>query len=545
MERREFLVGAATAAGAALASKLYAATPQSAPARVEVLLDERLGTISPDIYGHFIEHLGAVVYDGVWVGLNAKILNHGGIRQELIDHLRQIKAPVIRWPGGCFADQYDWKDGIGPRDKRPTRTNFWGGAPRPEQKYDPNWFGTHEFMQLCRLSGAQPYFAANIRSLPAEDFYRWIEYCNSPAESTTLARMRGTNGDRDPFKVRYWGVGNEAWGCGGNFTPEEYAAQFRHFTSWVPGYDVPLSLIISGASDEDYDWTRRLMKGLLEKGPGQVDSVFGMSIHHYAWNLARGKTNDWDAAKGDAVKFAPVDWYELLRQGDQMEAIIQGHWRVLSEFDPRHHIKLVVDEWGPWYRPGSEVDPSHLLGQQVTMRDAVMSALTLDTFNRHPDKVAMANCAQLINCLNSLFLAHENHFIVTPVFHVFDMYSAHQGGEALRTEFSVPPTCYTRDDKQATFWTLNGSASLQGKTLTLTIANASVDASQATEVSIRGAKIGSAELAMLRNDDIHAHNTFEAPDVVHPTQQKLPATGGTLRITFPPASVNRLQLTLI
>jgi alpha-N-arabinofuranosidase len=301
MNRRDLLRGAALGAGSALLSKVFAATPQAAPARMEVLLNERLGTISPNIYGHFVEHLGGVVYDGIWVGPESKIANIDGIRKDLVDRLRQIKAPVIRWPGGCFADQYDWKDGIGPREKRPTRTNFWAGArewpsgsgTRQFQKFEPNHFGTHEFMQFCRLSGAQPYLAANIRSLTAEDFYRWVEYCNSPAGSTTLAQVRAANGDVAPFDVRYWGVGNEAWGCGGNFTPEEYAAQFRHFTSWVPAFGVPASLIMSGASDDDWDWTRRLMRGLLEKGPGQIDAVYGMSVHHYAWNLGRGKTNDW------------------------------------------------------------------------------------------------------------------------------------------------------------------------------------------------------------------------------------------------------------
>lgn len=548
MDRRAFLAGSAAVAGTALLSKVYAAPPQAAPARIEVLLDEKLGIISPNIYGHFLEHLGGVIYDGVWVGADSKIPNTDGIRRDLIDRLRQIKAPVVRWPGGCFADQYDWKDGIGPRNKRPTRTNFWGGGSSSgkftPQKFDPNQFGTHEFMEFCRLTGAQPYLAANLRTLPAEDFIRWSEYCNSPAGSTTMAKLRAINGDVQPFNVRYWGVGNEAWGCGGNFTPEEYAAQFRHFTSWAPSYDVETSLIISGASDDDFDWTRRLMKGLLEKGPGQLDSVFGMSIHHYAWNLARGKTSDWNAAKGDAVKFDPVDWYELLRQGDQMEKIVTGQWQTLAEFDPRHHIKLVVDEWGAWYKPGTELDPSHLLGQQITMRDAVMSALTLDTFNRHPEKVAMANCAQLINCLNSLFLSHEDHFIVTPVFHVFDMYAAHQNGEAVRVDFSAPPTSYQRDNKQAEFWTLNGSASVQGKKVTLTVANASAGAPQEAEISIGSGRIASITVTTLRNSDIHAHNTFSDPDAIQPTHQSLKASGSTLRHEFPPASVNLLEITL-
>ena len=548
MKRRELLKGIAVGTATSLFSRLHAATPNASIARIEVLLNERLGTISPNIYGHFVEHLGGVIYDGVWVGPQSKIPNVGGIRKRLLDDLQQIKAPVIRWPGGCFADQYDWKDGVGSTEKRPARTNFWGGqdqwSAQSKQNFERNEFGTHEFMQLCRLTGAQPYLAANIRSLPAEDFYRWVEYCNSPAQSTTLAKQRAADGDEKPFDVRYWGVGNEAWGCGGNFTPEEYAAQFRHFTSWVPSYGVPLSLVISGASDDDYDWTRRLMRGLLEKGPGQLRSVWGMSVHHYTWNLARGKTNDWDAAKGDALKFDPVDWYELLRQGDTMEPIIEGHWKTLADFDPSHQIKLVIDEWGPWYKPGSEVDPTHSLGQQVTLRDAVLSALTLDTFNRHPDKVAMANCAQLVNCLNSLFLAHEDHFIETPVCHAFAMYAGHQGGDAVRVEFAAPAISYQRDDKRASFWSIKGSASIRDKTLTLTVVNSSVDTPQEAEVLVSGGKIVSAKLTTLTDSDIQAHNTFAEPNAVTPRSESLKVTGGSLRLVLSAASVNCVSLVL-
>jgi alpha-N-arabinofuranosidase len=552
INRRELLRGAGVVTGAAILSKLHGSALSAPAARIEVLLNERLGTISPNIYGHFVEHLGGVVYDGIWVGGSSKIANVNGIRKDLVDHLRRIKAPVVRWPGGCFADQYNWKDGIGVSDKRPVRTNFWAESgewakdmsAEPIQRFDPNTFGTHEFMQFCRLAGAQPYLAANLRSLPAEDFYRWVEYCNSPANSTTLAKMRAANGDTEPFGVRYWGVGNEAWGCGGNFTAPEYAAAFRHFSSWAPGYGVPLSLIVSGASDDDYEWTRGFMRGLLEKGPGQINSVYGMSIHHYSWNLSRGKTSDWTAGKGDAVGFEPVDWYELMMQGDQMEKIIRGHWQALAEFDPQHHIKLVVDEWGAWYKPGSQVDPSHLLGQQITMRDAVMSALTLDTFNRHPDKVSMANCAQLINCLNSLFLAHEDRFITTPVFHVFEMYTAHQGGEGLRTVFHAPTANYQRDGKPASLWSLNGSASLREKTLTLTVANVDVEHPFETEIAIKGATIQSATVTSLHHADIHAHNTFAEPNAVKQTTRQVKTQGDTLRYEFPSASVTSMQITL-
>ena len=350
---------------------------------------------------------------------NSKVPNVNGLRKELIDEMKKIKASVIRYPGGCFADSYDWQDGIGPADKRPRRTNFWAGVESASgaanHKYDPNRFGTNEFVQFCKLIGAQPYLAANVRSLNAKDFYRWVEYCNSLAGSTTLADQRAAAGFSEPFHVRYWGVGNESWGCGGNFTPQEYAVEFRRFITWVPGFGENLSFIASGASDDQWSWTRGFLEEIVHRGPEQLRSIYGMGLHYYTWNLSRGKTRDWNEGKGDALKFDVVDWYELLRQADVMESLVNGHWQVMGEFDKQHHIKLIVDEWGAWYRPGSEMTPGDILEQTPTLRDALLSALTLDTFNRHPEKVAMANSAQLINCLNSLYLAHEDKFCITPI----------------------------------------------------------------------------------------------------------------------------------
>ncbi|HWP44521.1 MAG TPA: alpha-L-arabinofuranosidase, partial [Blastocatellia bacterium] len=254
MRRRDFL-GVALGGSAALlvGNGAFSFSRQSADSRIEILLDERIGKISPEIYGHFAEHLGGVVYDGIWVGEDSKIPNVGGIRRALVDAMKRIKPAVVRWPGGCFADSYNWRDGIGPRSKRPRRTNFWvdarewpKGAPDGPWKYDPNHFGTNEFVRFCRLVGAEPYLAANLRSLTANDFYEWVEYCNSPAGSTTLAEVRAAGGEREPLKVRYWGIGNESWGCGGNFTPEEYASEYRRFTAWVPGYGMRLAFIGAG-----------------------------------------------------------------------------------------------------------------------------------------------------------------------------------------------------------------------------------------------------------------------------------------------------------
>ena len=248
-----------------------AASPTADSSRIEVLLGEPLGTISPNIYGHFAENLGGVIYDGIWVGENSKIPNVNGIRKELVDEMQKIKAPVVRYPGGCFADSYDWRDGIGPVDKRPRRTNFWeqieSASSPASHKYDPNRFGTNEFTHFCKLIGSQPYLAANVRSLPAEAFYQWVEYCDSPAGSTTLADTRASAGYTEPLGVRYWGVGNESWGCGGNFTAQEYAVEFRRYTTWVPRFGQELSFIASGPNDDSWDWTRGFLEEIVRKGP--------------------------------------------------------------------------------------------------------------------------------------------------------------------------------------------------------------------------------------------------------------------------------------
>jgi alpha-N-arabinofuranosidase len=513
-----------------------------------VLFDEPLGTISPNIYGHFVENLSGVLYDGIWVGEKSSVANIDGLRKSLIEHMRKIKATVVRFPGGCFADSYDWRDGIGPSEKRPRRTNFWAMGESEKapasHRYDPNTVGTNEFVHFCKLIGSEPYLAANVRSLPAAAFQQWVEYCNSPAGSTTLADARAAAGYPDPFRVKYWGVGNESWGCGGEFTPQEYAVEFRRYSTWLPSYGDNLNLIASGPNTDDWSWTREFLTEVLRKGPGGLRRIYGMALHHYAWNLSRGKTQDWVAGKGDALKFDAVDWYELLREGERMEGLVTGHWQVLSEFDHQHRVKLVVDEWGPWYRPGSEATPGDQLEQMPTLRDAVFSGMTLDIFNRHPEKVTMANCAQLINCLNSLYLAHADKFVITPVGHVFELYASHQGGQALRTIFSAPNVHYERDGQAASYWGLKGSASVRDKSLTITAVNPSTSEPRLAEIALRGATIKEAAMHFLSNADIHAHNTFDQRDVVIPQTKPLSLSGETAIVEFPPASVAALTIQL-
>jgi alpha-N-arabinofuranosidase len=535
--RRDFLARSLAGGAAAL---LLGPRAVAAESRVDVVLDEPIGTILPDLYGHFIEHLGGVIYDGIWVGENSKIPNVGGIRKALVDRMLKLKRTVMRWPGGCFADSYNWRDGVGPRSERPRRSNFWLDSPQLREapdgpwKYDSNHFGTNEFMRFCRLTESEPYFAVNLRSLPAKDFYEWVEYCNAPAGATTLSDLRASQGDREPYRVKFWGVGNESWGCGGNFTGAEYAVEYRRFIAWVPRYGVELAFIPAGPSGGDVNWTRDFFSRLTERSRNILRSVYGWALHYYC-----GTTG-----KGNSLDFSDNEWYELLGRADRMDSLIKLHWSAMGEFDPEHQVKLVVDEWGAWHRRGTEVHPSHLFGQTSSLRDALVAALTLDTFNRHADKVVMGNVAQLINCLHSLFLAHEDKFVATPNYHVFEMYKAHYGGKSVRTVFSAPTVSYQAQDKPATLWGLAGSASLQDKRLVLSVVNPHATEARETEVFIRGASVRSGQTRTLVSTDLRAHNSFANPSALEPKESPVKAEGRSFVYAFPPASVTVLTLEL-
>jgi alpha-N-arabinofuranosidase len=525
-------------------------TSSAASARIDILPDEPIATISPNIYGHFTEHIGGVIYGGVWVGENSKISNIGGIRKELIDNLKRLKPPVIRWPGGCFADSYNWRDGVGPRSERPTRTNFWANtpylkaAPNGPQKYDPNEFGTNEFAHFCKAVGAQPYFAGNVRSLNAYDFYEWVEYCNSPADTTSLARLRAKGGDSDPFPVKLWGVGNESWGCGGSFTGDEYAVEFRRFVEWVPDYGQDLHFIASGPNVADYAWTQSFLQKLTEKGKGQLKNVFGTALHYYCGTTGNGESTNFDDA----------GWYELLRKASYMEELVTNHWAIMGGIDTHHQVKLVVDEWGAWHHTDPSINPSYLFCYYPTLRDALVSGITLNIFNRHADKVTLASAAQLINNIHTSFIAVEDRLTVTPVFHVFDMYAGHQGGTSVRTLISAGPlgnvpvnsALDSREAQAAAtpLASLSGSCSMQGKKALLTVVNPHLKNARETEISVRGARIESVSATVLTSTDPRAHNTLDQPHALEPKKEAARPGATPLMYSFAPTSVTSLEISL-
>ncbi len=528
MNRRTMLQGVAGAAvlggsGAAL-SRVTAARASAPALSVTVLLDEPIATIRPEIYSQFTEHIGGVIYDGIWVGPDSRVANNGGIRTKLVEHVKRLGKIAIRWPGGCFADRYHWRDGIGPVGSRPRRFGRW------REVTEPNTFGTHEFMRFCRLCGAEPYFAANVGTGSPEEYQQWVEYCNAPAGSTTLAAEREANGERAPLGIRYWGVGNESWGCGGKFTPEDYCREYRKFTEWLPEYGVKLYLIAAGPNSNDVEWTRRFFTKWAD---GTKAPIQGWAPHYYC-----GTT-------GHALKFSTDQWYEQLHKADQMEKLIRDQWAVLGLFDPAHSIKLVVDEWGSWHPAGTEINPSHLFEQMGTLRDALVAALTLDTFNRHADKVDMACVAQLVNNLHSLFLADGDRFVATPSFHVFEMYRPHQAARAVRLDVQAADLEFGPGPRPTRLFRIAGSASRaddQHATLTLVHTHASEQAE--VTIRLRGGAARVVAQTVLSHRELNAHNTFDRPETVVPRSTVTELRGAELHCVLPPASVSRFDLTL-
>jgi alpha-N-arabinofuranosidase len=490
---------------------------------VTILLNEPIATIKPSLYSQFTEHIGGVIYDGVWVGPESKVPNIRGIRRALVEHVRRLGPVVVRWPGGCFADKYHWRDGIGPRDKRPRRFGRW------QEDTESNQFGTHEFIDFCRLCGVQPYLAANVGTGSAEEFQQWVEYCNAPAGATTLADERSANGDPKPFGVRYWGVGNESWGCGGKFTPEDYCREYRKFTEWLPNYHVPLYLIAAGPDGDNLDWTRRFFKKWTDFARAPIH---GWAPHYYC-----GTT-------GHALRFNHDQWYEQLARANRMERLITDQWGALGEFDPQHRVKLVVDEWGCWHPAGTEINRHHLYEQMGCLRDALAAALTLDTFNRHADKVDMANIAQLVNNLHSLFLADGDRFVATPTFHIFEMYRPHQAGKSVRLDVQLPDVAFHAGGQEQKLFRLAGSASLKERELTVTLVHTHGREPAEIYLRLRGGRADTIRHTILTHDQLNAHNTFDDPKQVLPRTAEPPAAGETVRCILPPASVSCLQIRL-
>lgn len=483
--------------------------------RLVINAEEKKSTINKNIYGHFSEHLGRCIYEGIYVGEDSAIPNKNGMRTDVVEALKNIKVPVLRWPGGCFADEYHWKDGIGPKENRKKMINtHWGGV------VEDNSFGTHEFMELCSQVGCEPYINGNVGSGTVQEMSEWMEYMTFDGLSP-MAALREENGRKEPWKVKYFGVGNESWGCGGNMRPSYYADLYRRYQTYVRNYgDNKVFKIACGPNVADYEWTETVM----ELAGKFMD---GISLHYYT---VPGK--DWQH-KGSATVFDREEYYTTLQKAGYMETLVSNHTQIMNRFDPEHRVGLIVDEWGTWYDVEPGTNPGFLY-QQNTMRDALAAAVTLNIFNHHSDRVVMANIAQMVNVLQSVILTEGPKMALTPTYHVFDLYKYHQGGTLLGSFLETKEIgmegCKVAD--------LSASASMDSEgVIHITAANLSDTDAAPLECMILGgrAKEITGEMVCGNAGD---YNDFSNPDrvTIKPVTDIATVHGGFTSV-LPPCSV--------
>ncbi|MFR9712302.1 alpha-N-arabinofuranosidase [Paenibacillus sp. MB22_1] len=485
--------------------------------------DSGKGTINRNIYGHFSEHLGRCIYEGIWVGEDSPIPNTHGIRNDVVEALKQIRIPVLRWPGGCFADEYHWKDGIGPKEARKRMVNtHWGGV------VENNHFGTHEFMELCRQLGCEPYINGNLGSGTVQEMSEWVEYLTFDGVSP-MAELRAQNGRKEPWKVTYFGVGNENWGCGGNMRPEYYADEYRRYQTYVRNYgDNRIHRIACGPNSDDYNW----MDVLMREAGRFMDSI---TLHYYTL-----PTDNWQD-KGPATGFDESAWFATLQKALRMDELITRHRTIMDKYDPEGRVGLIVDEWGTWYNVEPGTNPGFLY-QQNTMRDALVAGLTLNIFHKHNERVRMANIAQTVNVLQAVILTEGEKMILTPTYHVFDMYKVHQDAELL--DLSLETGSYKLEGSEIPAVTATASRDAEGK-IHLSFCNLQPHANTQVTIDIRG--LAGSSLAVtgttLTGDSIDAHNTFAQPEAVKPQPfESFQLDGGKLTVDLPAKSVTTLEL---
>ncbi|MFS2185607.1 alpha-N-arabinofuranosidase [Mucilaginibacter sp. Mucisp84] len=470
--------------------------------------------IAKNIYGQFAEHLGRSIYDGFY--------RKGKIRTDVMIALKKIHVPNLRWPGGCFADQYHWRDGIGSTAARPKRVNTtWGMVA------EDNSFGTAEFLELCRQIGCEPYIAGNVGTGTPQEMKDWIEYLNFNDKSA-LADLRKANGHPEPYRVNLWGVGNESWGCGGNMTPEYYAQLYRHFAAFCPDYPgAPLKKVVSGANADDYHWTEVMMKMI------PAGEMYGLSLHYYTF-----PTGKWNP-RGSATKFTEIEYSHTLKEALRMEEIITKHAAIMDKYDPQKKVALLVDEWGVWtdVEPGT---PKYAMYQQNSMRDALVAAATLNIFNNHADRVRGANLAQTVNVIHSLILTKGDQMLLTPTYWVFDLYKVHQDARLIKLNFKSPSYAFGKDTVDA----LSASASVD-KNNTIHISLVNLDPHKAVPFvfDLTGWKVNNMSGQVLTSAKFTDINTFENPNKVRlKCFSGFNFDGSKATISLPPISVVMLEI---
>jgi alpha-N-arabinofuranosidase len=505
-----------------LAVCLLPVSQLTAQATLMLNADQSKATISRHIYGHFAEHLGRCVYDGFYVGEdNTRIAQTAGVRNDIIEALKKLKVPNLRWPGGCFADTYHWKDGVGPKGERPAIVNHWWGGVT-----ENNSFGTHDFLNMCELIGAEPYLAGNIGSGEVQELADWVQYVNFDGKSP-MSDWRRKNGRDKPWNVRFWGVGNEAWGCGGNMRPEYYADLYRKYATFVTSWtnDSKLFRIASGANGGDYNWTEVLMKNIPH------NMLEGIALHHYS-------VIDWNK-KGPATGFSEEHYFNTLKSAWKMEELVTRHSTIMDRYDPNKRVALVVDEWGGWYDVEPGTNPGFLY-QQNTMRDAMIAGMTLNIFNNHADRVRMANLAQTINVLQAVILTKEDKMLLTPTYHVMEMYNVHQDAQLLDLKLQTKDYVLGNEKLPA----VNASASKNKEGVThISLTNIDPKNPQEITINLRGAGYTTVSGRVLASAAITDYNSFEKPNLIQPQAFKgAMLKDGAVTVKMPPCSVVVLAL---
>lgn len=487
-----------------------------------------LGKINKEIYGHFSEHLGRCIYEGLYVGEDSEIPNTNGMRNDVVAALKEMKLPVLRWPGGCFADEYHWMDGIGPKSSRKKMINtHWGGV------LEDNSFGTHEFMELCRQLGCETYINGNLGSGTVREMSEWVEYMTFDGVSP-MADLRKENGQEEPWTVNYFGVGNENWGCGGNMTPEHYANEYRRYQTYVRHYPdakhpdkPPIYKIACGANVDDYNWTEQVMR----IAGRHMD---GISLHYYV------HPHGWEK-KGPSIDFDEKEWYLTLRKAIYIDELIRRHSAIIDRYDPQKRVGLIFDEWGSWYTCEPGTNPGFLY-QQNTIRDALIAGITLNIFNKHCDRIKMANIAQLVNVLQSVILTEGPRMLLTPTYHVFKMYNTHQ--DATLVQSSIETSMIGLEAENMVPDLFESVSKATDGTLTVTLTNLSLDEHKTVEGIFTDCSIASVKGSIVTGK-MNAHNTFDSPN--HVTEQDFldfRITRQGADIVLPPCSVVKLTVTL-
>lgn len=511
MKTKLFLFGLMLAASSGLNAQITTVT---------VKANEGTQVIPKEIYGQFAEHLGSCIYGGLWVGENSDIPNIQGYRTDVFNALKELKIPVLRWPGGCFADEYHWKDGIGPRKDRPKMVNNnWGGT------VEDNSFGTHEFLNLCEMLGCEPYISGNVGSGSVEELAKWVEYMTSDADSP-MANLRRQNGRDKAWKVKYIGIGNESWGCGGNMRPEYYSDVYLRYSTYCRNFDGnQLFKIASGASDYDYNWTKVLMNQVGHR-------MNGLSLHYYT-------VAEWNN-KGSATNFTDEDYYATLGKCVEIDDVIKKHVAIMDQYDPKGQIALMLDEWGTWWDVEPGTNPGHLF-QQNTLRDAMVASLTLDIFNKYTKRLKMANIAQIVNVLQSMILTNKDKMVLTPTYYVFKMYNVHQDAIYLPVEIETTVK-NVRDNRKVALVSATASRDKNGK-IHLSLSNVDAVNPQQVTIKLDGITRDTIKGEILTSAKLSDHNTFENPDKVKIVPFKdAKINKGIITVNMPAKSIVSLEL---